>query len=97
MLDLPGENRAFMPRESCHDTRKAKLRRLQDVYRLSGFLPLAKVRNLFGDTPGGGHLPAAPPKKRSAGLVVRSVVAATTGVSTSGSGGDASPVPGAAP
>ncbi len=35
--------------ETCHDERMGKLKRLQDVYRFPGFVPLAEVRGIFGD------------------------------------------------
>ena len=32
-----------------HDARMGKLKRLQDIYRFPGFVPLAEVRGIFGD------------------------------------------------
>jgi hypothetical protein len=35
--------------ETRHDARMGKLRRLQDIYRSPGFVPMAEVRGIFGD------------------------------------------------
>ena len=36
-------------RKTCHDAPMAKHKRLLDIYRFPGFVPLAKVKGIFGD------------------------------------------------
>jgi hypothetical protein len=35
--------------KTCHDQRMSKRRRLLDIYRFSGFVPVPTIRSLFGD------------------------------------------------
>ena len=44
-----GRNALPSAPETRHDARMGKLKRLQDIYRFPGFVPMAEVRGIFGD------------------------------------------------
>ena len=46
---LRGIEGASLASETRNNARMGKLRRLQDVYRFPGFVPMAEVRGVFGD------------------------------------------------
>src|ERR1700737_912209 len=46
---FPGEIGLPARRQTCHDARMAKLKRLLDIYRFPGFVPRPRVRGNFGD------------------------------------------------
>ena len=86
-----------------------KLRRLQDVYRFPGYLPMAEVRGVFGDPWAVVITLRRRRKKRAAGRADEAVAPSTidgcgasatspvaTGGSTSTSRYDGSPAPGVA-
>ena len=48
-LCVSGSRRLLPSAKTCHDAVMGIIKRLQDVYRFPGFVPLAQVRGVFGD------------------------------------------------
>jgi hypothetical protein len=44
-----GENADCTAPEFCHDVIMAKIKRMLDIYRFPGFVPLSSLRGVFGD------------------------------------------------
>ena len=86
---ISGEFLLPLQENSCHALAMAKFNLLSDLYRFPGFVPLPRIRGVFGDPLAVFITLQRRRKKRLAGLAGRSIAVITT---NDGGGSAISPV-----
>jgi hypothetical protein len=75
---ISGENALLLGEKTCHASAMATFKFLHDLYRFPGFVPVPRVRGLFGDSHAVVITLRRRRKKRAAVSVARNITAITT-------------------